>query len=257
MPRKVNVLTDMQYDEVSLVDKPAAPLGRVAIAKRATEEDTVPDIFNENGEPLDADSLKIGDIVYDADGEAYQLVEDEDGGEGAVSEEKEFASVGKSLSDSVRSELSKALTDIERDEIIAKAVGEVSKAEKRAVEAEKIAKAERDLRLTREYIEVAKNYNVPSDPGVLGPVLKRMAESMSYEDCEVIHKALSAAGETIYDEVGFIGGGDNVDVMSKVDAFLSERVEKSDTKVSKAQLTTEFFRENPDAYDEYLRDQAR
>ena len=67
------------------------------------------------------------------------------------------------------------------------------------------AQAERDLRLTREYISKAAEYNLPIAPDELGPVLYRMAESMSFDDCKVIAKALETAGEIIFEETGLPG----------------------------------------------------
>jgi len=254
--RRVKELTNIEIDEISLVDVPANQHARVAIAKRASEEDIVPEIYNENGELLDANLLEPGDTVYDVDGNPFEVVL-EDGGDDEVAEyedERELVGVGKSFADEVRENLSKAFTDIERDEVIAKALGQVDTLSKRLEEAETIAKSERDLRLRGEYVEVAKNYNIPTDPTVLGPVLQRMADTMSYDDCSVIHKALSSAGSALFAEVGTIGGGDNLDVMSQVDAFLEQAVSKSES-ISKAAKVTEFFATNPDAYDQYRLDQ--
>ena len=253
MARVVKELTNIEIDEISLVDRPANQHARVQIAKRATEEDIVPEveIYNEEGEVLDAELLEPGDTVFDEDGNAYEVVlEDADD----YADEYEDAPVGKSFADDVRESLSKAFTDIERDEVIAKAMEQVSVLEHRAAQAEMIAKSERDLRLLGEYVEVAKNYNVPIEPTTLAPVLMRMAETMSYEDCAVIHKALTTAGSLIFEEVGVMGMGDNADVMQRVDAFLEEGISKSDGKISKADAMADFFLQNPAAYDEYVAD---
>jgi hypothetical protein len=312
MPRRVNELTDISIDEVSLVDRPANQHAVVAIAKRAEEEDMPDDegieIFDQEGNPVDADSLQEGDIVYTGDGLAYEAValdEDESEADEAEVEEPELVEVGKSVgqaaaglkggfrtglnvpkantafktgahfgrnkgkyaagaagfaagaggatvlnksfADEVREELSKAATDRDRDEIISKALEAVEEANKATDEAWQIAKSERDLRLTREYTEVAKGYNVPVDENELGPVLMRMAETMDDADCAIIHKALSAAGEALYAEVGFVGGADNKDVYSAV----SEIVAKGDSGVT-AEAISKFFDENPSAYDDYL-----
>jgi hypothetical protein len=247
MPRKVKELTNIEIDEVSLVDRPANQHARVSIAKRASEEDIVPEIYNENGELLDAELLEPGQTVFDAEGNAFEVVLED------VEEDSEdLAPVGKSFADEVREELSKAFTDIERDEVVAKALGKVDEMSRRLAEAETIAKSERDLRLLGEYVEVAKNYNIPVEPTALGPVLMRMADSMSYEDCAVIHKALTSAGSALYDEVGFIGGGDNQDVMTQVSAFLEQDIAKSEAGVSKAAAVENYFASNPAAYDEYV-----
>jgi hypothetical protein len=164
--------------------------------------------------------------------------------------------VGKSLSEQIREDLSKALTDVERNEAISKALEEVAKADQRAKAAEEIAKSERDMRLTREYIAKAAEYNVPIEPAALGPVLFRMAETMSHADCAVIHKALSSAGELIFQEIGYQGGGDNADILSQVDAQLNEQLSKSDAKVTKEQAFVELMKNDNSLYDQYLADRA-
>lgn len=319
MPRPIRAVSDMEIDEISLVDIPANQHAAVVIAKRATEEDSVADdqIYNEDGEAVDPSTLTLGDVVFDEEGQAFEVVpENEDDipdDFDAMSEEEseEFEEVGKagvpgmgafkagfskpmvptgkktnnafkagqhlgrnrgkygvvggtalgaggatalnkSFADEIREELSKAVTDFDRDEIISKALESVEVAEARAYEAEMIAKSEQDLRLDREYIEVAKSFNVPVDPEELGPVLKRMSDALSYEDCEVIAKALEASGDVIFDEVGFIGGGDNFDVFSQVEAAIDSHIGKADGQISKAHAVTEFFDGNQDAYDAYL-----
>jgi hypothetical protein len=139
---------------------------------------------------------------------------------------------------------------------VSKAFGTISSLERELQETREIAKAEQNIRLTREYVEVAKSYNIPTSPEVLAPVLMRMAETMSDADCSVIHKALSGAGSALFAEIGYIGGGDNADVMSQVDAAIEASISKSGATISKAEATAEFFERNPEAYDEYLADKA-
>ena len=330
MPR-VKELRDMEIDEISLVDRPANQHAKVVIAKRATEEDIVPEeIYNEDGELLDAELLEEGDVVFDDEGEAFVVVDEESEGvedyeevgkavsfagaggmKGAkfkpslrlraraaankakgryVNPKMEFkgengmtfkqrrARVGniardvggvggaaalgggayyagkkhveKSFSEELREELAKSYTDDERDEVISKAMGQVEEMAESLAEAEEIAKSERDLRLTREYEEVAKSYNLPVDPEDLAPVLMAIAEELPYEYGEVIHKALSAAGEILFEEMGVQGAADNNDVLRQVDEFIDENVSKVD--ISKAQAVEAVFAENPQAYDEYM-----
>jgi len=260
MARRVNAVIDMDIDEISLVDVPAAPGARVAIAKRAPEEDTVPEIYDEQGNPVDPDTLELGQTVYDENGEAFEVVPADAEDDDSVVEDRELVEVGKSFrgfdADVFRTELSKAVTDIERDEVVSKAFGRITSLEQQLQEATEIAKAEQNIRLTREYVEVAKGYNIPTSPETLGPVLMRMAETMSDADCSVIHKALSGAGSALFKEVGYVGGADNADVMSQVDAAIDAAISKSGATISKAEATAEFFELNPEAYDEYLADKA-
>lgn len=251
MTRMAKHLSDMEFDEISFVDRPANQHARIAIAKRAPEEGAVT-YFDEQGQAVDLDSLEPGDVVIDEDGQAYEFTLEEEDDQFDLSDE----GVTKNLSAEVRESLSKALTEADRDEAISKAFEEVSKAEERAATAEAIAKAERDLRLDREYSEVAKSYGVPIEAAVLGPVLKRCAESLSYEDCEVIHKALSSAGAA-FDELGGSGVG-STDVLRDVDYLLGDQFEEIGKSVagaedlSQEQAIAKAFEMNPGAYDEYL-----
>jgi hypothetical protein len=76
-----------------------------------------------------------------------------------------------------------------------------------------------------------------------------MVETMSHEDCAVIAKCLDAASTALFDEVGYIGGGDNVDPLERVNALAAESVSKSD-ELHGAFL--DVMDSNPGAYDEYL-----
>ena len=262
MPKRpIRSLSDMEIDEISLVDKGANQHAMITIAKRATEEDVMPDLYNEDGSLVDENALNDGDIVYDEEGNAYQFelgAEDEgDEKPEAEAKEKELAvaksAFGKSQSrstnfaDQIREELSKAFSDDERDAVLAKAFSRVDEIEKRYQQAEQIAKSERDLRLTREYISKAAEYNLPVDPQELGPVLYRMAETMSYEDCAVIAKCLESTGEILFTELGYQGGGDNGDIMSMVE---QQAVEIG--KAATPENVSAVFDQNPAAYDEYL-----
>lgn len=436
MPRPIKELTDMEIDEISLVDRPANAHAKVVITKRDEEAEVPEDVFNESGELIDSDSLTEGDVVFDNDGQAFVVVSDEFESDDLVAEESEVVGkaetdvedevesfeleddeadfleeltgksleeitledledidiedeavekamptnvtnaaskgvdwlqgtltktknflaghkgaaagvaaggaaagaagaakaakigdktlagswknlngagagsrlmtglstgaagqrkavkggtagnighhigsnktaygvggaaagatglggagylanernkVSKSFSEELREELSKSLTDIERDEVIAKAMGQVEEMASSLAEAEEIAKSERDLRLSREYEEVAKSYNLPVEPSELAPVLMAIGEHLPFEYGEVIHKALSAAGEILFEEIGVQGAGDNNDVLRTVDAFIEENVSKAD--ISKAAAVTAVFADNPDAYDEYM-----
>lgn len=261
MPKPIKNLTNMEIDEISLVDKGANQHAMITIAKRAPEEDEMPaefDLFDESGEVLDQGSLEDGQVVYDAEGNAYEFNldaeevperEPEPVGKSAFFEEREPAKQS-GFAASVMEELSKAFTDSDRDQVIAKALGRVEELEKQSQEIAKAAQAERDLRLTREYISKAADYNLPVDPRELGPVLYRMAETMSYDDCAVIAKCLETAGEALFQEVGYQGGGDNADIMDQVSAFATERVEVG--KSAGAADIVGVLDDNPGAYDEYL-----
>jgi len=265
MPRPKNQLSDMEIDEISTVDKTANQFSRFVIAKRAPEEEEMPQIYDQEGTPLSEDDLEFGDVVFDDEGNAYEYVEDEGEGEeeNEPDPELEPATVGKSaffekpapkagsFSQAVMEELSKAFSDNDRDAVIAKALGRVEELEGQIYQQAEIAKSERDLRLTREYISKAAEYNLPVSPDELGPVLYRMAETMSYDDCAVIAKCLETAGEILFEETGYTGGGDNADVYSQVAQHAYDTFGKSEGYTETSAIN-QVFEENPDAYDEYL-----
>jgi len=285
-------LSDMDFDEVSTVDKPANQYSRIVLAKRF-QEDGMPEsdyeyeapeaVFDGEGEQVDPASLEDGELVQDEEGylwyrDGEQLVPAyEDDFEPA---EPELEEVGKSafldnagaapsytqqVLEGLSVELSKALDDEQRTEVVSKAVqglvDENAVLAKRVASFEAIAKREREIRLEREYIAKADTYNVPVDATVLGPVLMRMAETMNYDDCAVIDKALTASGE-IFTELGFGGDGDNADPFDQIEEYVADQgsaIAKRDGRVSisKEQATRDFFDANPDAYNEYRREQAR
>lgn len=257
--KKIRELRDLVIDEISLVDKGANQHATVTIAKRHGEEEEMSQYYDDGGSVVDIDSLSHGDVVYDEEGDAYQFEED---GAYEYEQEPELAGVSKafqrsypqsSLAENFRVELSKALTDDDRDEVIAKAFSQIDEIQKSADEARYAAETERQMRLEREYIEVAKNYEVGVHPEDLGPVLMRMAETMDEQDCLVIAKALDSAtavADTYLDEIGNRGGGSNSDVFDQVEALLDQEVAKGD--LGREEAVTGFFETNPQAYDDYL-----
>lgn len=260
MARKVKELRDLEIDEISLVDKGANQHAKTVIAKRHDEEENMK-YFDKDQNPVDVTSLQPGDTVYDEQGNEFEMVlEEPQENPFARAEEPELAGAGvsKSMSvDELREELSKAMTDDARDEIISKAFGQLAEAEKIAKRAEAAAEGERQMRLDREYTEVAKQYNVGVAPEELGPVLKRAAEALSDEDCKVIAKALDSASTSneMFRELGTSGTGTNGDVFSQVEKQLEGKIEKADGE-SVAAAISKAFAEHPELYDEYIAEQS-
>jgi len=256
----------MVIDEVSHVDKDANGHAQTLITKRDDPEGHMPPVAE------DEQTFSVEDLVYDDEGNAYlpvdlgelgeenQSTPDEPEDENQESPEDDEAEAQKQA-DLVLAKLSKALGDDERNEAVAGAYGQIAKLQKRAERAELVAKQERDLRLTREYIAKAAEYRLPVPPDVLGPVLKRCSEALSKEDCTVLAQCLEAAeGPAEFDpyaEIGKAGGGDNTDVLTAVDAAAEELFSKgveAGTGFTREQAIAKVFAENPGAYDEYLRD---
>ena len=163
--------------------------------------------------------------------------------------------VNKSFQEEILEEFSKALTDRDREQVVAKMADEVAKAYQMAEEANAWAAAEHDARLEEAYISKAAEYNLPVAPGVLGPILKAVAEVLDEDQLQVLDDLFNAVGDTLYNEIGYVGESDNASVLDQVNALAAEYVGKSD--VSREQATTAMFEANPEAYDAYLREMGR
>lgn len=82
--RPMRKLRDMEIDEISLVDRAANQHASILFSKSLTQEDDMPDteelyLFDEDGQPVDADDLEFGDVVYSEDGEELVIVPDDAG----------------------------------------------------------------------------------------------------------------------------------------------------------------------------------
>jgi hypothetical protein len=265
MSKPVKKLFDLEIDEVSVVDRAANQHSLIAFAKSANagevttpvEESMPEEIFDQAGNAVDVETLEHGDVVFDADGAEYVWIEsDDDEFSELEDDDRVLAGVGKSdepvrsLGETVLEELSKAVSDADRERVIAKAMDEVSKAQSEAREAREWAMAERDARLTTEYISKAAEYNLPVSPEVLGPILKSIDEKLDEAEAEVIKELLASVGDSLYTEIGYVGESSNSSVLDTVDAYAAELIGKSD--LTREQALTAMFEANPEAYDAYL-----
>lgn len=74
-----NKLVDMELDEISLVKKGANQFSTVSIAKSlSSEEEEMEELFDENGDLVDAEELDYGDVVFDSDGNAFEVTPEDD-----------------------------------------------------------------------------------------------------------------------------------------------------------------------------------
>lgn len=304
---RVKKLTDIEIDEISVVDRPANQHGLIAFSKSTGigdgpnhEEDSMPDedaIFSAEGNEVNPDELQHGDVVYDGEGNEYVYVDDDEEipepvgkaglpglgraafTQGMKTNAKEAgayikrnkvpfgvgaAGLGaaggayalkKSAGDEVLEALSKAVTDEDRDAIIAKALDEVEVYKAQAVEVAKQLELEQDLRITSEYISKAAEYNLPVAPDVLGPILKAVATVLTDEQLDVLDALFEAVGDALYDEVGYVGDTDNQSVLNQVNGYADELVGKAD--ISKAEAVVAMFEANPSAYEAYLAENGR
>lgn len=253
---------DLDIDEISLVDRGANQHSLVSFSKSLTEaespEENMSDTvagFSETGEPVDEYSLEHGDPVYDEDGDLIGIwsmdPDDDDELEDAVA----FAGVGKSLSDSILEDFSKAVTEKDREYVIAKAMDEVSKAQEIAYTAVAYAEAERDARMTDAFISKAAEYNLPVSAEILGPILKDLAETLDDYQLEILDNIFNSVGDALYNEIGYVGESSNSSVLDQVNALATEYVGKAD--MSHAAAVTAMFTDNPGAYDAYISETGR
>ena len=308
-----NKLSDLQIDEISLVYKGANQHSRVAIAKSfdGQQEETV-EIYDQAGNPVDPDTLEVGDIVFNDEGEAFQYTdEDEDDTEDADEYEPELETVGKGIGSAlktvganikgtgqaaggyakntvapwakknksgliaggatglalggvggsqvkknfgaeVRSELSKALSDDERDAVIAKAFDYVEYLETVAKSAEEVAKSEREARRQSEYLEIAKSYSFPVSDEELASAFMAIEDNLDPEQVATIAKCFSAASDALFEELGQQGGGSNYSpVMDAIEQYANNDVAKS-ADANSAVAISKAFQDDPSLYDRYL-----
>lgn len=296
--RVVKAVSDMDIDEISLVDRPANQHASVMIAKAyqgdpMAEKATETGYFWDDGSPVMTDD-EIGpdDRITNAEGEVFALSdeaiaeleaeanagrEDELVGAGAPGAEigkslfgrqaaagrpAQRGGVQKSLVETLQETISKAVGEEGLREGLSKAVELLAKADKRASDAETLAKAEQNLRLEREFVAKAATYGaLPIAPEVLGPILKRCAEYLPEADCVELNKVFTATGEILFQELGMQGGGseDGSDPMAQVNAAIEAgsitKVAKNDegetVTLSKAEQTVAYFAEHPELYDDY------
>lgn len=175
MPNQLNDLSDADYDRIDFVRK-AASGKKIAIFKSS---DTNPDMESENiakDEPLGADGTGASA-----------------GAPASITKERVDEAIQKAL----EAERQKSA------ETVQKMLGE-------NVELKKALEVERNVRVTKEYIEKAQA-EVPHLPGTVpakfGPILKEMAEKLPKETFDQVYTVLKAASaivgqSTIFKEIG-------------------------------------------------------
>lgn len=166
--------------------------------------------------------------------------------------------VGKSASARFLEDISKAVTDEERDVVISKAMDQIETVSKAYTDLQEVVASLLGERDHEAFTEVAKGYGpLPIAADELGGVLQRAAAVLPEEDVLVIDRILSGAGEIskqLYVEQGY-GGVAASDTYEQALALAGEVVSKSDLGLTQEQALTHIFDHNPAAYDEYLAEQ--
>lgn len=113
--KRARALTNMDYDEVSLVDVPANQHAMVMISKRHTQGAEMPDLttddvelYDHEGYVVDEADLVTGDVVYDSEDNPYEYTSPEDMderelvGKGVVNEAKYGFRAGRIMRNGTR-----------------------------------------------------------------------------------------------------------------------------------------------------------
>jgi hypothetical protein len=297
-----NRLTDMEFDEISLVTRPANQLSKVVLFKSDTPEqehmtseneqsaevekakgDKMPEelkrrfgIDNESEDDEDEDEMKKAkmppamddeedeeddmdkmygskkmkkDDVIDLPSEVYEYIEALEAANSEMSDQLEKAAA-EAAAEPVDTDILKSADP----EIVAI----VKAAEDRAVAAEKIAKAERDFRLEREFIAKAAELSaLPAESEAFGKVLKSVAEAVDEDTFNTLMTVLTAANEGIstgnlFAELGKASAFDNDGPTGEINKAAARLIE-ANPGLSHEQAVAKAVDANPSLYNEYLR----
>ena len=129
-------------------------------------------------------------------------------------------------------------------------------AEERAAVAEEIAKAERENRLQREFIEKAATYDsLPVETATFGIVLKDASESMDADTYDALTTVLAAANEAIsqgglMSEIGVTKSFDAGSGMGRIEQVASV-LQAENTDLTREAAIAKAVTDDPSLYDIY------
>jgi hypothetical protein len=144
---------------------------------------------------------------------------------------------------------------LEKAEQAEKAAGErIEKAEKDAAEATTLAKAERDARVTREWIvkaETGELRGLPGAPADTGPVMKALAEAApeqwaEFQKSVLVPAAAQIKAGDVFKEQGRGGEGPPPESALRKMQEKATELRKSDSGLSQAAAMERVRKENPD-----------
>lgn len=238
-------LSEMEFDEISLVDRGGNQKSHVVIWKADADEAEETEMSDEATETAEAPTADLPEEVLDyiesLEGKVKELTSKLDTAEADAEVTKVEGALDEVLksADPAVVELVKNLT--ERTEL-----------------AETIAKAERAERLEREWIaKVDADFgHLPAEATEFGRLMKRAADVLSAEDLTALEGVLKAASGAIAAGVAELGSSaDSTPVIGSVDE-LAKRVRaiQSETPdLSYADAVAKVAAEDPALYDAYRR----
>lgn len=131
----------------------------------------------------------------------------------------------------------------------------------KAQQLEATLKAERDERLTKEFVaKAAALKNLPMDANEMGPVFKRLSEAAP-KDWPKIESLLKAANEqlaksALFREVGTAGGAASGSAWGRVVQMADQMVRKAENGLTREQAIAKVLEQHPDLYAEYLEERS-
>jgi hypothetical protein len=267
----------MEFDEISLVTRPANQLSKVVLFKSdtVTEELMTTEVQTENIEEsveetevekakkmpkmdvemdeeemdeMEKKKMKKDDDTIELPSEVYEYIEALEAANNELLEQVEkFAKAEEAQNDDIMKSADPRIVEI------------VKAAQDRAEAAEMIAKAERDFRLEREFVSKASTLtHLPIDTDEFGRVLKEIADSVSEETFSKVWQVLEAANENV-------STGDTFKEIGKSTGFLNDGpasiIEKSaaslmkeNPNLSREQAIAKAVENDPNLYIHYLRE---
>jgi hypothetical protein len=241
-------LKKLKLDEVSLVASGDDPMAQVVIAKT----DKTPDSVDEVSTLTSETAIKEIDVADEHD----DIIDTSDIPADVVAYIEELESVVNELSAALptEDEIDAALVELaEQETVLAKAdpvIQElVFKAQREAEEAREIAKAERDARITREYIEVAKSLQmIDGDSEHLGRVLKSLSEHLPEDLASEVSSLLVTANERLEKSALFGEIGTAVPAVSSSVEALASEIRKAEPALSYEEAVVRAYETNPNLY---------
>lgn len=239
-----NRLTNMEFDEISLVTRPANQLSKVVLFKSDdTEEHNMAD------EDTTTDVEKDDETV-DLPQEVFEYITALEQANAELMEQIDKMYEGDTEDDGSEDILKSADPRI---------VELVKAATERAEAAEMIAKAERDFRLERDFVSKAHTLDsLPLDAEAFGKVLKSVAESVSSDDFAAVWRVLEAANNGMRDagmfkEIGKSSGTHDDGPASTIEKAAA-RIREQHPSMSREQAISKALELDPNLYTAYLRE---
>ena len=242
-------LSEMEFDEVSLVTRPANQFSTVRLFKADSptertmpeETDIIEDV-RKNGlldeqvtEYIDA-LEKANEELFSALGKADKAKHD---GEDDEDDEEDEDDILKSADPRI--------------------VELVKSAERRAVTAETIAKAEREQRRDREFLAKAQTFSsMPTDAVELGRLMKSAADHLDTETFDQLVGLFAKVNSMIetgglLDEVGKSYSVEATDSYSAIEKA-AEALRSEDSSLTYEQAVEKAVTENPTLYTDHLKE---